>query len=128
MDHVRTRALPSGRLSMFRSLRTAAVRATLVAIAALTLAGLAVAQRAQPGAEKDAGGKNIYQRVLKSTVWILVPDDLRSGRYRTGSGALIDVAGRLVVTNYHVVRNSAAATVLFPSFNKNELVAEKEFY
>src|SRR5262245_37941009 len=128
MDHVRSTALPSRRQPMFRS---TTARVFLVGTLTLTLAGLAVAQRGQPGADKgDGGGKNVYQRVLKSTVWVVLIDDLGNGRARiaSGSGALIDVRERLVLTNYHVVRTAPTAKVMFPIFNKNELVAEKEHY
>jgi S1-C subfamily serine protease len=81
-------------------------------------------------AQADAGDK-VYQQALRSTVWTVVPTG--PGRVRLGSGALIDTQQRLVVTNYHVVRDSEAALVMFPVFEKgrggkSELVVEMTKY
>src|SRR5262249_33976319 len=83
-------------------------------------------------ADKDpgTGGKNVYQHTLKSTVWIVNIDELGGGRVavHSGSGSLLSVPDRLVLTNYHVVRDAPTVKVMFPIFNKKELLAEKDQY
>jgi S1-C subfamily serine protease len=50
-------------------------------------------------------------------------------RIGTGSGSLIDVPQRLVLTNFHVVRNKDKVTVLFPQFDKaGKLITNKDHY
>ena len=69
--------------------------------------------------------EKIYQRLLKSTVWVVVPKsrDITTHRLAltTGSGSLIDRARKLVLTNYHVVRSIVGkdhekVIVAFPVF------------
>jgi S1-C subfamily serine protease len=88
---------------------------------------------AAPAADKAAPltGKEIYQRTLKSAVWIAHVMDLGGGKASllTGSGSLIDVPQRLLLTNYHVVGNETEVRVFFPQFDKqNKLVANKDHY
>src|SRR5262249_45360761 len=75
------------------------------------------------------------QRTLKSTVWVLRAETYAEGgssgirATSTGSGTLIDVPNRLVLTNYHVVRDQDLAVVFFPTFDKEgKPVAERDFY
>jgi S1-C subfamily serine protease len=50
-------------------------------------------------------------------------------RLKTGSGSLIDVPKRLVLTNYHVVGEAKTIAVFFPQFDKSkQLISDKEFY
>jgi len=79
--------------------------------------------------------ERIYQRLLKSTVWVVVPRSRDSATNRvqvaTGSGSLVDRARRLVLTNYHVVgRDSEHVLVTFPVHQdgKTAAVAERAFY
>lgn len=71
-------------------------------------------------------GAAVYQKVLKSTVW--VHSDRGGGRLATGSGSLIDRGRRLVLTNYHVVGNVKQATVFFPAFEGTKAVPERKYY
>src|SRR5262245_2228542 len=74
--------------------------------------------------------ENVYKKGLKSTVWI-VQEVGRTGNrvsLRTGSGAVIDVQKRLVLTNFHVVGDMKEATVLFPMFDKGNLIPERDRY
>src|SRR5262245_39124811 len=118
-------------------------RFTAATLIALALPALAFAQRGADKGKADRGppsgtlsGKEIYQRTLKSTVWILraepYTENGSSGirATSTGSGSLIDVQNRLVLTNYHVVRDHDLAVVFFPTFEGKEskLVAERDFY
>ena len=99
------------------------------AVVGWTLAALAPAQRPTPAA--TLSGKEIFQRTLKSVTWIVQQVDAVGGRVRlmTGSGSLIDVPQRLVLTNYHVVGQAKKVAVFFPQFDKNkQLVSDKEYY
>src|SRR5438045_2271268 len=85
-------------------------------------------------ADAPSAGKSVYQSTLRSTVWIVVPQEVarRPGivayAFASGSGSLIDVPNRLILTNYHVVRESATARIMFPVFSKGKLVQEREYY
>jgi hypothetical protein len=68
----------------------------------------------------------IYQRVLRSTVWIRAYQG--QGKVSTGSGSLVDGKRLLVLTNYHVVGDTRDATVLFPAYKDGKLIAERDFY
>src|SRR5437588_1839417 len=76
-------------------------------------------------------GKEIYQRTLKSAVWIARIAELGEGRaaLATGSGSLIDVPQRLILTNFHVVGDEKEVRVFFPQFDKQgKLIASKDHY
>ena len=86
-----------------------------------------------PAADPKAplSGKDIYQKVLKSTVWIAHAVQTSDGRVGivSGSGSLIDVAGRYVLTNYHVVADSPTMAVFFPQYDANrKLIAVRDHY
>jgi S1-C subfamily serine protease len=86
-----------------------------------------------PAADKSAPltGKEIYQRTLKSAVWIAHVSELGNGRaaLATGSGSLIDAQQRLILTNYHVVGQEKEVRVFFPQFDKQgKLIASKDHY
>lgn len=77
-------------------------------------------------AQGEAGGK-VYQRALKSTVWIVVPKG--DGKTSNGTGTLVHQKLQLVLTNYHVVRDKDKALILFPAYDKKgEIVAERKHY
>jgi hypothetical protein len=78
-----------------------------------------------PARAEDEGTK-VYQRVLKSVVWIHSPRG--GGKLATGSGTLIDRTHRLVLTNFHVVGDNDRARVIFPIFRDGRLVAERDYY
>jgi S1-C subfamily serine protease len=86
--------------------RFASAAMTLIAFTGLTLA--------QPKPAAPTG--NIYKRTIKSCVWVFSP--LGGGKARTGSGTLIDVKDRLVITNYHVVGDDTDVYILFPILDK----------
>jgi S1-C subfamily serine protease len=87
-----------------------------------------------PAADKAAAplsGKEIYQRALKSAVWIAHAIEVGNGKavLATGSGSVIDIPRRLVLTNFHVVGREKIVQVFFPQFDKqNKLIAAKEHY
>jgi hypothetical protein len=75
-------------------------------------------------AEEDAS--KIYNMVLRSTCWIVY----EKGQGLTmGSGSLINVAERIVLTNYHVVGDESIVYVMFPHYDaKGNLISERDFY
>jgi S1-C subfamily serine protease len=90
-----------------------------------------------PVAAESENTEKIYQRLLKSTVWVIVPKSRDPLNNRvvltTGSGSLIDKARRLVLTNYHVVRHAVGrdnekVIVAFPVFRNGKAVAERSYY
>src|SRR5437879_10364512 len=81
-------------------------------------------------AEGDVG-KKVYQRVLKSVVCVLPLKGSKA--VGVGSGSVVDVKRKWVLTNYHVVADTDKAVILFPAFQRNkagklEVVPEKDFY
>ncbi len=93
----------------------------LAALAAALALPAAAAAQATP----TEGGVQVYQAVLKSTVWIISqrPDGTASG-----SGSLIDRRRQLVLTNYHVVGDIDRVTVLFPAYRDGRVIAERDYY
>jgi len=99
----------------------------LFTVLAVALLGLAAA----PAADKGVlTGKEIFQRTLRSAVWIAHAFEVNGQMgLASGSGSLIDVPGRLVLTNYHVVGNKRKVSVFFPQFDKaGKLIAAKDHY
>jgi S1-C subfamily serine protease len=99
----------------------------------LATAAVVVSSLAIPAADPKPplSGKDIFQRVLKSAVWIARPIPTGGGRVviSSGSGALIDATGRYVLTNYHVVGDSEVMAVFFPQYDgSKKLVAVKDHY
>lgn len=60
---------------------------------------------------------NIYKRSIKSVVWVYTK--VGPNQARTGSGTLIDVKDRLIITNFHVVGEDATSFILFPDIDKS---------
>ena len=86
---------------------------------------LAAALVSGPAAAADTG-ELILKHALRSTAWIVVP--IKNG-LSMGSGSLIDAERRLVLTNYHVVRNVGDTCIVqFPIFENGNVVPEKEKY
>lgn len=100
----------------------------LTSFLGLFLASLAPAQRPAPAA---LSGSDVFQRTLKSVTWIIQAEEATGGRVRisSGSGSLIDVAGRLVLTNHHVVGESRKVAVFFPQFDKQKkVITDRDYY
>jgi S1-C subfamily serine protease len=95
---------------------------------------LAVACLAVPAAraaDPDAAEQKLYQGLLPATVWVnLVKKQDSSGKteFLSGSGAVVDLKERLILTNYHVVRDRDEARVLFPLVQEKKLVRDRAFY
>ena len=78
-----------------------------------------------PAPQPVDSGTAVYQKVLKSTVWV---HSERTRGTATGTGSLIDKGRRLVLTNYHVVGDVKRATVYFPVFENGKANSDKKFY
>lgn len=83
-----------------------------------------------PAGGQAAGGRRIYDRLLRSAV-LIFNLNIRGNRIESvmqGSGTLIDKTNRLVLTNYHVVGHSARVVVFFPSWRNGKLLAEPDYF
>jgi S1-C subfamily serine protease len=116
-----------------------AQRCGIRAALAMLLLSMTFGLPSHPVLAQSDNTEKVYQRLLKSTVWIVVPKSRDNTTNRlvvtTGSGSLVDRARRLVLTNYHVVRHvvgkdSEKVIVAFPVFQngKSVAVAERSFY
>jgi S1-C subfamily serine protease len=78
-------------------------------------------------AQNEASGEKIYKQTLRATAWILTPRP--EGSLSMGTGSLIDLKHKLVITNYHVVGENNRVLVLFPAYRKdNKLITERKYY
>jgi S1-C subfamily serine protease len=104
--------------------------ASTLGISSFVICLLAVMGPAIAADKVPLTGKEIYQRTLKSTVWIAHVVEIGEGRaaLATGSGSLIDVPQRLILTNFRVVGDKKEVRVFFPQFDKGKLIAAKDFY
>lgn len=66
-----------------------------------------------------------YQTALKSTVWVLAKT---AGETSSGTGVLIDVEKKLVITNFHVVGEARAAVIFFPDFKNEKADVTRKHY
>jgi S1-C subfamily serine protease len=103
----------------------AVLRSTLFCTLLALLGANATAQNSKKTDSEDSGEK-VYDRTLRSAVWILVP--VGGGKARSGSGALIDAGRGLILTNYHVVRDDDRVLVHFPIYTNGKPVAERKAY
>lgn len=75
-------------------------------------------------------GEKVYERMLKSAVWIIgIQKDGKAAW--SGSGSVVDVKNKLILTNHHVSRDKGEAElkVIFPAYDqKGELIREAEVY
>src|SRR5262245_28563099 len=100
-----------------------------VSVLLIAFAALSAVPAADP--KTPLAGTDIYKKVLKSTVWIAHAAQAPDGRIgiASGSGSLIDAAGRTVLTNYHVVSEQPTVAVFFPQYDSNKkLIAVRDHY
>jgi S1-C subfamily serine protease len=94
------------------------LRSSVALLTLLAIPGLGLAQ------EMDS--KDLYKQVVKSAVFVVTP--LKGGAAR-GSGSLIDMDKKLVVTNYHVVDEADFVFVQFPQFTKSgQMITNPKHY
>jgi putative serine protease PepD len=86
---------------------------SLVLLALLTLGPEAMA--------RDAAAGLVYQRSIRSTVWV-------TGSQMNGTGWLADRPRRLIVTNYHLVQNDRVVHVVFPHWRAGKVIREPSYY
>src|ERR1043166_5804700 len=99
------------------------VRSALAVLTLLSLPAIGLSPRL---AAEDVDAVALYKKVLKSCVFIVTPV---KGGYAMGSGSLIDVEKKLVVTNYHVVEEEKVVFVQFPVYLKDGTVmVDKDKY
>ena len=67
----------------------------------------------------------VYQTALKSTVWVLAKT---AGETSSGTGVLVDVEKKLVITNFHVVGEARAAVIFFPDFKNEKADVTRKHY
>jgi tetratricopeptide (TPR) repeat protein len=88
---------------------------------AVALFPLIAALAAGPAAADSAPRQTPYRGALRGTAFIVTPDG-------SGTGWLLDRDRRLVVTNHHVVGRAEVVQVVFPSYEKGKVVAERSHY
>jgi HEAT repeat protein/S1-C subfamily serine protease len=84
---------------------------------------------AAEGAPPEGGrGHEIYEKLLKSTVFVVI--DMGSHGNALASGSLIDRKNKLILTNYHVVMDNPEARiyVFFPEYENGQLMRRKDYY
>src|SRR5262245_54790969 len=74
-------------------------------------------------AAKDLDPEDLYEKVVKSCVYICAPV---KGGMAQGSGSLIDVDKKIVLTNYHVVDEGDLVFIQFPVYIKGVMLTDKE--
>lgn len=106
---------------------TALINRTMACVA-LSASALWPAQISR--AAEGEGGEKVYQKALASTVWIVVP--VGQNRYMSGTGSLVDLQKKLILTNFHVVADKDEALVFFPIIQKDKgktrVVPERDAY
>lgn len=98
------------------SLNTACLRSVVAAGVLCCLSLQATNVRADSAA---------YQAALKSTVWVLAKT---AGETSSGTGVLVDVEKKLVITNFHVVGEARAAVIFFPDFKNEKVDVTRKHY
>jgi hypothetical protein len=75
-------------------------------------------------------GEEVYKRLLKSTAVVLITEGANAHRpIGLGSGVLVHGERRLLLTNYHVVKESSDALVFFPRYELNgEVIVRPNHY
>jgi len=72
----------------------------------------------------------IYRRVLESTCWVGREGSAKGKAtfVENGTGALIDIKRKLVLTNHHVVKNAHTVLVYFPHFRDGVEIKSLSYY
>jgi tetratricopeptide (TPR) repeat protein len=91
----------------------------LVAVALVVGAGAAQARA-------EVAGDKIYQKALRSTVEVQVRVNGKTVSW--GTGWVVDVANRLIVTNDHVVGKADTVYIVFPMYKDGRVVTDRARY
>jgi HEAT repeat protein/S1-C subfamily serine protease len=82
----------------------------------------AVSPEEKPHTDQRLSGEQVYRRLLRSAVVVLTPEG-------QGSGALIHLERKLIVTNYHVVGDYDEVKVSFPCYDEDrKLIKDRDYY
>src|SRR5260370_40994422 len=68
----------------------------------------------------------LYHKTVLGTGWIVIP--LANNKYDWGSCWVLDRQQKLIVTNYHVVKDNTDVRVRFPHWVNNQLQVDAGFY
>jgi S1-C subfamily serine protease/Flp pilus assembly protein TadD len=68
------------------------------------------------------GGRDLYRQLLPSVAWV------QAGREGRGTGWVVDLGKKRLVTNYHTVGDAKAIEVMFPQSRDGRLVVDREAY
>lgn len=89
----------------------------------LALVAIFIASPRAARAEEDVDVEKLYKKAVGSCVYIIVPG------VGSGSGSLIDLETKMVLTNYHVVTEKNDVFVQFPMYRKDGSIdTEKDKY
>lgn len=95
----------------------------LANVGILTLVAISLAGPPVWAEEAELSAAAIYQQTLHGTA--LVKNRVRK---TAGTGWIVSVAERLLITNHHVVRDAKKVDVVFPVYQEGRVVAEKSYY
>jgi serine protease Do len=70
--------------------------------------------------------EQVYQKVLPGTVWVMSPRGF--DKVSSGSGALVNLAKRWVITNYHVVEDQSEVVIFFPTEVDGQVANQRDYY
>jgi hypothetical protein len=90
-------------------------------IRALTLGSLFVLLPAADSLAAEPSGKEIYQRTLRATCWVVT-------RQGAGTGWLVDCNRKEILTNSHVVGDNSTVSIVFPAYADGKVIAERSHY
>jgi S1-C subfamily serine protease len=76
---------------------------------------------ANTGFADDVTRKDVYQHTLKATAWVIAGDG-------AGTAWVVDANKKLLITNNHVTGKNETVRVIFPSFDKGRVIAERNHY
>jgi HEAT repeat protein/S1-C subfamily serine protease len=79
-----------------------------------------------PDITSSMTSRDIVKQTLQSLAWIVFLT--RTGATGSGSGSLVDLENRVVLTNYHVVALESRTVVFFPKYENGKLIPERERY
>jgi tetratricopeptide (TPR) repeat protein len=100
----------------------------LLALALFAALAASPALAQQPAAKPTPadGGKDVYDQLLHASCWLrcIGPD----GNGKMGTGWVLDVKDRLIVTNWHVIDGFLDASVYFPVSTDGDVETDPDFY
>jgi S1-C subfamily serine protease len=78
------------------------------------------------GANVSHANPKIYEKTLTSSAWVVTASPKKELGW--GTGVVIDVQKKWLLTNYHVMTDTADFVVLFPVMQNGHLVVEPKYY